>query len=394
MDDRLTINLGVRSPHFVRKLHQMCYSQDGTSTVRCTNEPATAYIVPTTAAINADGTMTAAQKSALIALIAQRGWVAGSPNGNVMLSGVNSGNNATQFLAPYRAVFHFNDTLPNIGIDYKITEHGTVYLSYAEGLSAPRTDNLYTPTRGATATSILFPTAQPETTQAWDLGYRFQTDRVIFSSALWSNNFQNRIVTSFDPDTGVNIDRNVGDVKMYGFDGQLGLQLSPQWTVYVGATLEKSRLMDDIRLGNNTTVTPNTPTFIPTRGKELVETPDQMFTWRADWDPTSWFHAGIQGKYVGSRYATDINDQSAPSYHVWDLDARLNLNMFHAPHAYLQLNVTNLFDEKYLGGISSTNAFNTIDVDPSSNVLLRSGASPTFTVGAPRTTLLTLHTEF
>ena len=45
------------------------------------------------------------------------------------------------------------------------------YVSYAEGLSAPRTDNLYSVRRQADG-SVGNPLPESETTKAYDLGWR------------------------------------------------------------------------------------------------------------------------------------------------------------------------------------------------------------------------------
>ena len=48
-----------------------------------------------------------------------------------------------QFIAPYSDEVKFDDILPNVGLTWRATDSQQLYLSYAEGLSAPRTDNLY-----------------------------------------------------------------------------------------------------------------------------------------------------------------------------------------------------------------------------------------------------------
>ena len=48
-----------------------------------------------------------------------------------------------QFIAPYSDEVEFDDILPNVGLSWNPTDSQQFYLSYAEGLSAPRTDNLY-----------------------------------------------------------------------------------------------------------------------------------------------------------------------------------------------------------------------------------------------------------
>ena len=136
----------------------------------------------------------------------------------------------------------------------------------------------------------------------------------IASVALYHIDYTNRIVSSFDPDLGFSVDRNVGDVKIDGVDVQIGQRIgelvlrSPASVSY-----NDSELQDDIPTSN-----PAAP--IPTKGKKLVETPKWTFAVRADIDVTENVHVGLQGKQVGDRFGTDLNDEIAPGYTVFDLD--------------------------------------------------------------------------
>jgi iron complex outermembrane receptor protein len=109
----------------------------------------------------------------------------------------------------------YDDVLPNVGVSYDITSDLTVYASYAETLSAPRTDDLYDRT-------LVDP--GPETAKAYDLGLRYQTPTLMISGAVWYNDFSNRIERVFDEAAGIAISANVGDVKLQGFDAQIGWQ--------------------------------------------------------------------------------------------------------------------------------------------------------------------------
>jgi iron complex outermembrane receptor protein len=62
----------------------------------------------------------------------------------------------------------------------------------------------------------------------------------------------------------------------------------------------------------------------------------------------------------------------------------------------LQLNATNLFDEQYVGNISSqTNAVAILDVDPvTPGNQSRSASTPTYSVGAPQAFQIQLKTKF
>jgi iron complex outermembrane receptor protein len=332
-EDALTVNIGVRAPKLTRELNNYCYQPSGADFPRCTTEAATVV----------------------------------TASGNVTLPSTGS----TQYVPPTSYKREYDQILPNLSANWTFAESQSLYMSYAEQISAPRTDNLYKYSRAAAAGSPLVTSiAEPETTQTFDLGYRYQTADLLLSAALWSTKFQNRIVNTYDPETLLSADRNVGDVEMSGFDTQVGWQINKAWSVYGSASYNKSELQSDLQLTSTT--------FLATKGKKLVETPDWTYSSRVEWNATDAVKIGLQAKYVGKRYYTDLNDQSVDPYTVADLDVSYDFFKDTAVDAKLQLNVINLFDEKYLGSLGTAN----------------SGTGSTHSVGSPRTTMLTLKTTF
>ncbi len=347
MDSRLTVNLGVRAPFFKRELNQYCYTQNATGltsvisgfTVSCTTQ--------TPVVTNTDGTVQFATGTAA----------------------------NLRYIKPWSATVKYDKILPNAGATYELGGGSTVYVSYAEGFSSPRTDNLYTATLvngvGSPADT------RPETTKTYDLGYRFSSPTVMATAAVWKTDYKNRIVQAYDPDLNISIDRNVGAVKAYGLDTQAAWAVAEYLTVTGSFSYNKSEIQEDLQV-NSAGAT------IPLSGKQVVETPKYTFGGRVDWDVTDAFHVGVQGKYTGNRFSTDVNDEVAPHYTVWDLSLEYDLPF--AKKTYAQLNVNNLFNETYFGSISSrTNAV----------ALTGSAASaPTYYIGSPRTVQFTLRTEF
>jgi iron complex outermembrane receptor protein len=59
---------------------------------------------------------------------------------------------------------------------------------------------------------------------------------------------------------------------------------------------------------------------------------------------------------------------------------------------YIQFNVTNLFDEKYLGSISSQT--NAQAIKAANGAVISPATAPRYALGAPRTFQFTIHTEF
>lgn len=325
LDNQMRVSLGLRSPRFRRELNQYCYTSTSGAAYCTTQTP-------------------------------------GAPNaaGLVTFTGVTG-----SYLQPYTGTKKYDKVLPNVGLSWHPagTDH-EVYLSYAEGLSAPRTDNLY---------NVQILNVLPETTRSTDVGYRFNGETLVASAALWQSHYENRIVTAFDPDLGLSVDRNVGTVNLYGFDGSLGVRAGSDWKLYATASYNHSRIENDILY--------NATVYVPTAGKELVETPRWTYGARAELNADGLI-LGLQGKYVDARWATDTNDESAPSYLVFDADARIDFGR----HWMLQANLINVFNKQYLGSVA-TSRF-------SADTSKAYGAVPLYSVGAPRTVQLSLRATF
>lgn len=310
----LTATLGARVPQFKRQLNQFCFQIAGTAT--CTTGAAPTETVP------------------------------GTRN------------------SPNRTQVTYDKVLPNVGLSYRPFENAQIFASYAQTLSAPRTDNLYNYPRAAVGV------LKPETGESFDLGFRYQTDSIIGSVTVWQNNFQNRIQSSFDQALGISVDRQVGDVELKGVDAEIGLQPWEGFTAYLSTSYNDSQYKQNIPL--------SATTFAATRGKRLAETPEWTFGGRLEQE-VGRFRFGVNGKYVGERFLFDDNDPRgiAPDYQVFDADVNLDLSGIvpGTKKVELQLNVINLLDETYLGSLGSNTNFS---------------ATTTSSVGAPRTVMVSL----
>lgn len=335
LDDKLHLNLGLRAPFFERELNQYCYTSLGTSP--------------------GGGTPTIA--AGLQYCSTQVATPTASPT-TVTFTGV-TGN----FLTPYTGTKKYDEILPNVGLSFEPAPDHMLYASFAKGLSAPRTDNLY---------SIEILDVKVESTTSYDVGYRYQTPRVTGSVALWKSDYKNRIVTAFDPDLGLSVDRNVGPVDLHGVDAALGLELITNLTLYVSASYINSEVQNDIQISPGS--------FVFSSGKELVETPDWTVGSRIEYaiGPVT---LGVQGKFVDDRWATDVNDEAAPEYTVVDADVRYDFRAF-GMESFVQLNAINVTDKEYLGSIATSRFFS------------GPGSVPLYSVGAPRTLQLTFQTGF
>jgi iron complex outermembrane receptor protein len=178
-------------------------------------------------------------------------------------------------------------------------------------------------------------------------------------------------------------------------DANIGVKPVRNLSLIAFASRTHAELQDNIEIGSSTAaalptglffcsgVTPagTTTAFTcaPTAGKMVAETPKWQYGGRVQYEigPVS---VGVQGKHVGSRFATDVNDVKVKGYNVIDLDARLGLEKLTGlKSTFLQVNLQNVFNKFYFGNLSTQ---------------IRASDNPNFSVGSPRTLSATLDVSF
>ncbi|WP_293381982.1 TonB-dependent receptor [Phenylobacterium sp.] len=360
LDDRLHLNVGIRDPYFKRDLEQFCYTFNGTSAYCDTVSPALVQ-----AAFNAG--VAAGNTNALSTLLFGK-------TGSISFDPVTK---APNFRMPFSQTFNFNKILPNAGATYRITDDQMIYATYAEGYSAPKTDDLYSST-----TAVV----QPETSDAYVVGWRYQSQAVTTSFSLWDTEYHNRIVQSFDPtDPTLSIDRNIGDVRLYGLDLEAGAQPFEHFTIYASGEYTQSDVLSNEIVASAGAL----PLALPTKGKELVLQPKYSAALNARYD-FGWINIGGNVKYQGKRWIDDMNTAQMPDVTTVDFDARMPISWWGAQNTYLQLNVLNLTNTRQPIRVSSVSNASAVVVDGSPI----SAKSFFYFYNQPRTFSITLHAQF
>ena len=371
LDDKLHVNIGIRDPRFTRHLNEFCYEYNGSSSYCDTVNPAlvAAALAADNTGVHAVGT-TATNLTNLLAI---------ENSSASSLTAIKYGpNNLANFRLPFRQTYNYTKVLPNLGASYDFDPHNSVYATFTEGFSAPKTDNLYVSSGNP---------VQPETTFNYGAGYRYKASAFTFAGNLWYSQWKNHIVQSFDPlDPTLSIDRNVGNVNLYGIDLELGWKPTDQWSIYASGSFNKSKLQSTYTV----TTSGGIATQLPVKGKELVLTPDQTASLRAEYKLDENWTFGLNGKYTGSRYVDDVNSIGLPAYTVLDIDGAYKFQVA-GVKSTLQLNVYNLFASRYFNRSNTAGNF-TAQTTPQGTVSASSG--PFVYVGAPTTAYLTLKAAF
>ena len=309
MEDKLLINVGVRAPFFKRDLNNYCFQQN-TFNALCTTT------VPTPVPLTNDGT--------------------GRPLVTFPASALNGSGGTLRYGNPRSFTRKYDDVLPNLGASYDFTDNLSVYGSYAETISVPRTDDLY---------DQVLVDPGPETSKTFDLGVRYLAGGFMAAAAVYKTDFQNRIERVLDEPSGVAFSQNVGDVRNQGFDAQLGFKPADFLSFYASYSYIDSEIQQNI---------PNAVAgVLPTKGKQIYEIPKHQGAARVQYDVTEWLSLGAQAKWVGDRFTNLVNTEKFRSYELVDFDARLKLSQFGLEKTYLQFNVRNAFNKRYLGDISA-----------------------------------------
>ena len=387
IDKRLTVNIGVRAPFFVRKLQNNCFTVNaGQNAVTC---------------FSGDSVAAAAYLAA-----------------NPYVVDPVTGKRVSGFSPPQKRTLKYDKLLPNVGAVFDITQQISVFGSYAKGLSVPGTDQLYS--------SFFFPEGTeeanplPEITDTFDGGIRYRSSKVQAQFGIWKTFFKGRIAESFDPELNATTFRNLGDVGKWGVDGSVAWSPMRQLTLYGFGSWNESKIKDNLQIGGPASFDCDTAPLLTaaqratarrncafTSGKEEAGTP--KYTYGASvLTSLGDFDFGVTAKRTGPRFVFDTNEQvlagdvdvesritqlygsKTPAYWLVNLDARYTLRALKGlEKSYIALNIYNLFNEVYVGGgfsglnqSVSTSSSSSCPGAPAGGCF---GSAPFAQIGAPRT---------
>ena len=298
----LTALIGLRAPFFTRELNQYCYTTSASGYVNCFEN----------------------QSAAL--------YEAANPD----------------HVPPLSRTYKYDKLLPNVGFTLDLTDSLSGFGSYSKGLSVPGTDPLY----DSLYVAGVQPT--PETTDSFDLGLRFRTGRVEAQLSGWYTKYSDRLATAYDPTAndgqGETVYRNLGQVDKYGIDASLAFRPTDNTMLYVFGSINESEIKDNVQIDTDGD---GNPVYAMTAGMNESGAPTSTFGARAqgDFGP---IRLGAQVKNTGKRWLNDENTDSLGSYTTVDLDVRWDIAEFPTGgNVALQFNLTNLFDELYIGYVST-----------------------------------------
>ncbi|MCO5733218.1 TonB-dependent siderophore receptor [Rhizobium sp. SSA_523] len=221
----------------------------------------------------------------------------------------------TNRLSGVRAQGDVSELTSRFGVTYRWTEEFATYASYAQSV----------------VPSSL--TVEPERGEQYEVGVKYQplAFPALFTAAVYDLTKNN--ITRTDPVT--NLQSAIGEVRVRGVDLEAKAEIDENWSLTAAYSYLSSEIVENGTQGNEG----NELAFVPHHTASLWATYALPGDGRRG-DMT--FSVG--GRYSSSYYFNDANTLSTDGHIVFDAAVTYDL----AENTSLEVNVSNVFDEKHL----------------------------------------------
>jgi catecholate siderophore receptor len=209
------------------------------------------------------------------------------------------------------------------GVVFKPKVNASVYLS-AGTSSSPVGNTLGDGTENIAATNQ---DLEPERDRTYELGTKWEVldGHLSLSSAVFHTETSNARATVV-----ANLQQNIGDEVVDGFEVGLAGKITDQWTIYGSYAFLDSEIADDGPVATN-------------EGHEFPNTPRNSYSLWTTYAVTPKLTIGGGATYVDQRFGNVANSVWIPAYTRYDAMAALRVGT----KVNLQLNVQNLTDVVY-----------------------------------------------
>ncbi|WP_431260096.1 catecholate siderophore receptor Fiu [Roseateles chitinivorans] len=229
----------------------------------------------------------------------------------------------------------------NLGAVYKLADNGTVYAAVANSLTPPGSANFSLSTSGQANTA-----ADAQETKNVELGTKWDllSKRLSLTAALYRSENDGQVSV----DALTNVATQGGKTRVQGIELAAVGQLTNFWQVTAGV-----QTMDTKQINQRAASTATNPNQTVTDGVR----------WSPKWSATLWTsyqwndwtgavgarHTSEQKRVVTVAAAPSTGLPELPAYTVMDLMGAYRVNK----NVSLQLNVTNVFDKKYMSSLNN-----------------------------------------
>jgi iron complex outermembrane receptor protein len=244
--------------------------------------------------------------------------------------------------------------LPSVGLNYGLTSHISTYASYGRNYARPHgypeLMQTYISARTAyTKAGVnmqhLFDQLGFSTSDNYDVGTRIQYAHFYVAPSLFDGEYNNKLLTVWDPVVNRTVRQAVGRTRVYGAELQAGASPVRGLELFGSYSYNHAELRSNLQTAANA--------FVPTAGKQTPDTPQTVLKGGFSY---TLFGATITpvAKYVGPRFGDAANLYRVPSYFTTDLTVGYEFKERSAAlkETTLSLSFLNLFNRKYAAAIA------------------------------------------
>ncbi|HVY65071.1 MAG TPA: TonB-dependent receptor, partial [Gammaproteobacteria bacterium] len=245
----------------------------------------------------------------------------------------------------------YSKTLPVVGIVASVSPRVNVYANVGRGFETPTFAELAYRSVSATATGFNFGLRPAETSNS-ELGMKAViNDKTRVTAALFRTRTQNEIVTLVNQ-AGRSVFQNVDRTLREGFE----LAYDTRFNQKLSASLSYTSLRAEFAnafLTCGTSAACTVPNLAVPNGNRIPGVPRQFLFGELLWQShkPSGFSTALEMHKTDRIYTTDLNDEAAPAYTLFNWRASL-AQQKHGGWSFNEfMRVDNLFDRTYVGSV-------------------------------------------
>ena len=248
----------------------------------------------------------------------------------------------------------FDKLLPNLGINYKINEELSSYVSYGRnyGMSVSLYPYFISQKQAFYAKGItlqdLWDQQELEIVDNFDIGLRYITDKLYVVPTLYYARHKNKAATYYDSSLGVSYPCTNAEADAYGFELEAGALVSKNLSLYGSFSYNRFYFTQDIYNSDGSVNAVD--------GDQVPDAPEFLCKAIASYRLGKFVLSPIV-KYTSKRYGDIEHDEKIDGAVIFDFDLTYKagaIPKMKIKNLDFSLTVNNIFDKEYISIINTT----------------------------------------
>ncbi|GEK96981.1 TonB-dependent receptor [Gluconobacter kanchanaburiensis NBRC 103587] len=290
--------------------------------------------------------------------------------------------------ANYKSIRNVFVPSPQVLINYSFNQHHQIYINGTTGYHLPGSLSSqlasYSRSTGK-AQSLPLADYKPEYMITEEIGYRYN-GFLMANLAGFHYNVTNHQISaqSYVEGSTSTISQliNAGGMEAYGVQAEIATRPWHHVSAYASGQYMHTRNGNNIAYSGD---------YLRTKGKQEVGAPRFSGSLGLTYNDGTWF-GNFTLSYIGSQYATLMNDQRIPGYITANLGVGRTLPKIGHVLPKIKLNLVNLGDASYLSSMYGYTAAATTQKGVFGTTI--KGSSPTYVIGSPFVAMGTISADF